>query len=152
MDESNDAAELYAAKAAKIAAAHREVLAGHTRQVENYLAVAALLVEAKATIAHGQWTAFVEDYLPFGIRTAQMYLEIGEAFGAFGSNPQDLARLPAHFTLLHALAKRPEPPPADEAAPPPFWGRVRAKTKPKALLQAERTIHSHTKEIAQERE
>ena len=168
------AAELYGPK---ITAAYREVLAGHERQVENHLALAALLVEANTTIAHGQWTAFVEDKLPFGIRKAQMYVEIGEAFG---SHTQDLARLPAHFTLLHAL-KREDPdtwarvasrlhpditlqdindlvasvgpipgPTLGPAAPP--WGRMREKTKSKALLAAEQTIGSLHREIARERE
>jgi hypothetical protein len=140
------------------------------------------MVEANATIAHGQWTAFVEGQLPFGIRTAQMYVEIGEAFA---SNTQDLARLPAHFTLLHALAKvklkdadtwarvaplvfpditlqelndlvdpiRPVPePPTLEAAAPPARGTPKEKTKSKALIEAERTIGSLHREIARERE
>jgi hypothetical protein len=95
----SDLAETYAAK---IAEAWGAVLAGHARQVENHIAVAKLLVDAKATLDHGEWTPFIEEKLPFGIRKAEMYLEIGKVFG---TNAHDLTVLPAHFTLLHALAK-----------------------------------------------
>ena len=103
--------------AGKITCAYNEVLASHERQVENHLAVAELLLEARAVIAHGNrkdengnkvggWKAFVETKLPFGDRKEQMYREIGEAFI---EKPHDRAALckvlPAHFTLLHALAK-----------------------------------------------
>jgi hypothetical protein len=96
-EDAADAAEARGVLGTLITAAFYEVRTRH-------LVVAALVGHARETIDHGGWTPFVEQHLPFGIRTAQMYVEINEAFGG-ASNTQDLARLPVRLTSLHAAAK-----------------------------------------------
>jgi Protein of unknown function (DUF3102) len=66
-----------------------------------------LLIEAKASLPHGEWEAMIERDLPFGPRTARMLMQIAR-------NPQIANRnncsvLPANWTTLHALSKLPRP-------------------------------------------
>jgi N6-adenosine-specific RNA methylase IME4 len=64
-----------------------------------------LLIEAKATLPHGQFEEMVERDLPFGPRTARMLMEI--ARNQQIANRKHVSVLPPSWTTLHALSKLP---------------------------------------------
>jgi hypothetical protein len=88
--------------AEKIAVANAAMLASRDQHRDDILAVAALLVDAKANIDRGKWMSFMEQKLPFGIRKAEMLLKIGDVFGTRAA--AERAMLPPYFSTMHELA------------------------------------------------
>lgn len=62
----------------------------------------ALLIEAKAALAHGEWES-VKNCLPFDVRTAERLMEIGR--NPLFAKPSILPLLPGEWTRCHKLAK-----------------------------------------------
>ena len=60
----------------RIAAAHQRVVDGLRSALEHGVEVGELLIEAKAQVGHGNWTLWVENHCPFGLRMAQNYLRL----------------------------------------------------------------------------
>lgn len=52
-----------------------------------------LLVKAKKNLLHGEWGTWVEQNLPFSIRTAQLYMKISKEWNKITSNTQSVALL-----------------------------------------------------------
>ena len=74
--------------------------------VESILNVGTLLVEAKATLAHGTFESMVEENLPFGPRTARRLMKIAK--NPVLANRTHASVLPPSWMTLYELAKLPE--------------------------------------------
>lgn len=67
--------ELQKANTERIATLHAEIVGALRSSLEKAIEVGELLEEQKATVAHGEWSSWVEEKLPFDIRTAQRYMK-----------------------------------------------------------------------------
>jgi hypothetical protein len=73
------------------------------RSVSSIFEAGRLIADAKAALPHGAFTAMIESDLPFGARTAQMLMRIGE--DARLSNPKHVSLLPPSWGTLYELTK-----------------------------------------------
>ena len=78
-----------------------KIAAAWARSRESIFACGRLLIEAKAALAHGEFTKMVEMELPFSLRTAERLMTI--AADQRLSNPTLASVLPASWTVLHEL-------------------------------------------------
>jgi Protein of unknown function (DUF3102) len=69
--------------AARINAAHDELVQGLRTTVERAVALGRLLLEAKARFGHGRWLAWLEAATPIRRRTAAIYMELATALPGF---------------------------------------------------------------------
>lgn len=79
----------------------------HAGAVESFLEVGRLLIEAKATLPHGEFMAMVADDLPFGQSTANKLMAV--ASHRFLANWEHVPSLPPSWGTLYELSKLPEP-------------------------------------------
>jgi DUF3102 family protein len=82
------------------------ITAAWQKTTASIIETGCLLIEAKRQLQHGQWSAMVEEKLPFGQRTAQMLMEIGRS--PILSNPQHVSFLPPSWGTLYKLTELPE--------------------------------------------
>lgn len=69
-------AAIVGTKASEIASLHSEIV-GHLRQsLEKAMRIGELLAEQKASMAHGKFTPWIEENLPFTDRTARNYMRL----------------------------------------------------------------------------
>ena len=98
--ESNSLADL----AARIRAEHEATSLALRRTVEHAMAAGDLLLEAKATVPHGQWLQwFADNCGPISERTGQLYMKLAKNRATIEkemANPQSVADL----TLNEAAA------------------------------------------------
>jgi len=81
----------------------RKITLAWQKSVEGILEAGNLLVDAKATLPHGEFERMVRKSCPFKIRTAQTLMQIAQ--NKVLANPQHAALLPASWTTLAELAK-----------------------------------------------
>jgi hypothetical protein len=83
-----------------------KIKASWQKAVESILETGRVLMEAKAELPHGEFGKMIKDKLPFGVRTAEMLMNIAEH--AVLSNAKFVSHLPPSWGTLHELAQLPE--------------------------------------------
>src|SRR5215831_2523559 len=73
--------------------------------VESIIETGRLLLEAKATLPHGEFGAMCESQLPFGARTAQRLIAIAQDNRLSNINSAHASLLPASWSTLYELTK-----------------------------------------------
>src|SRR5688500_15552821 len=99
--------------AAAINAAHASVEQAKRDGVKHAIECGRLLSEAKATVAHGEWNAWVAGNCTFSMRTAQLYMKVAAYVGTDPAKAQrvadlslrDIARLISRPTIDDHLEK-----------------------------------------------
>jgi Protein of unknown function (DUF3102) len=87
------------ALAAEIEAAHQAATGAARSAVEHAIECGRLLIQAKASVAHGEWLPWIEANLTFGPRQAQKYMRLADRAEALPNAHPD-----AHLTIDGAMA------------------------------------------------
>ena len=88
------------ALAARIRAEHEATSAALRSSVAHGIAAGELLMEAKASVPHGQWLLWLKEHCAISERTAQLYMRLAKNREAVEANTQPIADL----TLNEAAA------------------------------------------------
>jgi hypothetical protein len=75
------------------------------KTVKSILEVGHLLLAAKKKLPHGDFTAMVQNDLPFGIRTAECLMAIARHSRLAKANPHTCASLPSSWRALYELSR-----------------------------------------------
>ena len=67
--------ELQTSNTDRIATLHAEVVSAVRSSLEKAIEIGELLEAEKANVAHGEWSKWIEENVPFDIRTAQRYMK-----------------------------------------------------------------------------
>lgn len=62
--------------AADIQAAHQDVTRGALAVAESAMAAGRMLIEAKASMKHGEWAAWLSEHVGMSARTARRYMQL----------------------------------------------------------------------------
>lgn len=81
------------------------ITAAWRQSVNDVIRVGELLIKAKDSLPHGEFTKMIEGNLPFKSRSAEMLMEIARDERL--TNAKYAAHLPPHWTTLHELTKLP---------------------------------------------
>jgi len=65
-------------RTARIIALHNEIGGALRTTLEKAIEIGGLLVEQKAELQHGEWSAWIAEHLPFAERTAREYMRFWE--------------------------------------------------------------------------
>src|SRR5258707_190943 len=79
--------------ATRINAAHDEVKKALWRGAEHAIEAGRLLIQAKATVRHGNWLEWVGANCRFSERTAQLYIQLAQEAPSLESKTQRIADL-----------------------------------------------------------
>lgn len=71
--------------------------------IEAVIDTGRLLIEAKASLRHGEWGGMIDEMLPFSARTAQTLMKIARDVRL--SEPKTLLLLPASWGTLYEITK-----------------------------------------------
>jgi len=63
-------------KSQEITRLHNEIISNLRSSLENAIKIGELLIDQKANLKHGQFTAWIKDNLPFTDRTARNYMRV----------------------------------------------------------------------------
>ncbi|MBA3890519.1 MAG: DUF3102 domain-containing protein [Gemmatimonadaceae bacterium] len=102
--------------AARITAAHEAAIGAARSAIEHARDCGALLLEAKAGVAHGEWLPWLSEHCPtIGTRQAQKYMRLAEGWPAIAAN----TNCDSHLTIdeavrLLAAPKDETPEPGDD--------------------------------------
>ena len=80
--------------ATAINAAHEKVEGAKREGTRYAMEAGRLLIEAKATVAHGRWDDWLKDHVSFSPRTAQLYMRLARATEGNPAKAQRVADLP----------------------------------------------------------
>jgi hypothetical protein len=81
----------------------RDITRAFERSRESIFEVGRLLIEAKASLAHGEWLAMIESDLPFRARYAQMFMRIASDHRLV--NTKHASLLPTSPSTLYEISK-----------------------------------------------
>jgi hypothetical protein len=95
----------------RINAEHEEVKKAFRHGAEHAIEAGRLLVQAKATVRHGQWMEWVAENCLFSERTAQLYMRLAQEWPLVESKTQRIADLTLSdaIKLLEPLKSPDEP-------------------------------------------
>lgn len=93
--------------AADIRAAHADIQANAQAMAERALAAGQWLIEAKATLQHGQWEAWLAEHVGMSARTARRYMQMVHA-GMKSATVADLGIRGASEAIAQRSDKRRE--------------------------------------------
>lgn len=83
----------------------QQITAAWSKIADSYLEAGRLLTEARASLEAGDWVKFVEEHLPFSVRTAQRLMAI-HADELIGSNATPASR-PADWSTAYEITRLP---------------------------------------------
>lgn len=97
--------------ATRINAAHEEVKKALWRGAEHAIEAGRLLLQAKATVRHGNWIEWVGSNCRFSERTAQLYMRLAQEAPSLEAKTQRIADLTVNdaIKLLEPLKAPDEP-------------------------------------------
>jgi hypothetical protein len=130
--------------AGRIVAEHHACAVALRAGLAHAMAAGRLLLEARAAVGHGGWSAWLAAHCPFSERTAQGYMRVARHAGELaGGDPQRVADLSLRGALaMLAGPKLVENFPQVAEPEPPAPGRPRAM-----LAEAEATIEAAGRNI-----
>ena len=94
------------ALAADIRAAHTDVSQGAIQLAERALAAGAGLIEARATVPHGEWANWLKAHTGLSARTARRYIQLAKS-GIEAATVADLGLRKANEQVSRCAVRRP---------------------------------------------
>jgi hypothetical protein len=119
----------------KIIQLHSEIARLYRMSVENAAQIGQLLIEQKESMEHGEWGSWVENNLPFTIRTAQNYMCLSRRRKKLKN--ENVSSLSFAYSKIIMERKEREKPDWDERCKAPIHLRPENETERKISLSME---------------